>query len=132
MSVLCASLEEVMKEMPRVASRYTDEVVNSDHLHGSWPEEELHHVYTGTEGLTGSEAHIISTHKTPLPFGQPWPRAPNLNIQKVNTISFAQHEKDEMRELTQASEILTFPLGDSESNLKEFSVVFREKLLLSF
>ena len=120
--VLCASPEEVVKEMPHVASRYADEVIDGDHTHGSQSKEGPHRAHTqGTEGLTGSEAHILSTHKTPPPFDQPQPQAPKPNVLKANTISFAQREKDEMRELTQASEILTFPLDDPESELKEFS-----------
>ncbi|EKM58639.1 uncharacterized protein PHACADRAFT_253113 [Phanerochaete carnosa HHB-10118-sp] len=117
--VLCATSEEVVKEMPHVVSRYTDEVVNGHH-HSDSQKEGQHRAHTqGTEGLTASESHVLSTHHTP-PLQDP-PEFPKPNVLKANTISFAQREKDEMRELTQASEILTYPLDDTESVLKEFN-----------
>lgn len=116
--VLCASPEEVVREMPHVVSRYTDEVVDGEHTSGPQAKEGPHSAHTqGTEGATTSEAHALP-HQTP-PAQEP-AGVPRPNVLKANTISFAQREKDEMRELTQASEILTCPFDD-ETVLKEFS-----------
>ncbi|GJE89850.1 dual specificity phosphatase domain-containing protein [Phanerochaete sordida] len=116
--VLCATPGEVAKEMPHVVSRYTDEVCG-DHQE-SQAKEGPHRAHTkGTEGLTCSEAHTLSTRQAPP--AQDVQQSSKLNVLRANTISFAQREKDEMRELTQASEILTFPLDDAEGVLKEFN-----------
>lgn len=129
--VLCASPEEVVKAMPHVVSRMVDEEFDDGAATATATPAE-HRAHTkGTDALTCSETHVLVSHgmqtdsaeesqeegverPSPSPSSKP-------NILKANTISFAQREKDEMRELTQASEIVTFPLDDDEAVLKEFS-----------
>lgn len=98
--VLRATPEEMVRELPHVVSRMADEVVGS----GAHT--------TGTDALTVTETHGADSH--------PLTKHQQCTMRKANTISFAQREKDEMRELTQASEIMTLPVKDEEE-LKEFS-----------
>ncbi|KAI0342585.1 hypothetical protein BDW22DRAFT_1330430 [Trametopsis cervina] len=90
----------MVRELPHVVARTADEVVGSG-AHTA-----------GTDALTESVTHSAETR--PLTSGQ------ERQLRKANTISFAQREKDEMRELTQASEIVTLPVGDDEER-REFS-----------
>jgi dual specificity MAP kinase phosphatase len=117
--VLCATPEQVAKEMPQVVSRMVDEVVEDGTTLklASEPEGSRRAHTQGTEGLTGTETHLLAAQGAA---GTQEPRRPSRCVRKANTISFAQREKDEMRELTQASEIVTFPLDDPEHILKEF------------
>ena len=90
----------MVREMPHVVSRMADEVIGSG-AHTA-----------GTDALTVSETHPADLH--------PFTKRQQCTLRKANTINFAQREKDEMRELTQASEIVTVPLKDDEES-KEFS-----------
>ncbi|KAI0090972.1 hypothetical protein BDY19DRAFT_667817 [Irpex rosettiformis] len=82
----------MVHEMPHVVSRMANEVVGSG-AHTA-----------GTDALTVSETHPADLH--------PLTKRQQCTLRKANTISFAQREKDEMRELTQASEIVTMPLKE--------------------
>lgn len=96
--VLHASPEEMVKEMPTVVSRMSDEVVGAH--------------TQGTDAETTSETHSADTHTAASPRRE---AQQEICLHRANTISFAQREKDEMRELTQASEIVTFPVEDDSS-----------------
>lgn len=98
--VLQASPEDMVRELPHVVSRMADQVIGS----GAHT--------TGTDALTVSETHPTDLH--------PFTKQEQCTLRKANTISFAQREKDEMRELTQASEIATLPLVDDKER-DEFS-----------
>ncbi|KIP06250.1 hypothetical protein PHLGIDRAFT_466388, partial [Phlebiopsis gigantea 11061_1 CR5-6] len=120
--VLCASPEEIVKEVPDVVSRMNDEVVCGGGAKGGDTRLE-HRAHTkGTDALTVPETHVLEPRGS-RPASPPPHRHMTVapTVLKANTISFAQREKDEMRELTQASEILTFPLDDDEATLKAFS-----------
>ncbi|KAI0695367.1 hypothetical protein BC835DRAFT_951578 [Cytidiella melzeri] len=98
--VLQASPEEVLRDLPHVVARTAAEVVGSG-AHTS-----------GTDALTVSETHSSDPH--------PLTKHQQCTLRKANTINFAQREKEEMRELTQASEILTIPV-ESDEERKEFN-----------
>ena len=66
---------------------------------------------TGTDALTVSETHPAAPHSQSTEQQQ---QHEQCLLRRANTISFAQREKDEMRELTQASEILTVPVADDD------------------
>lgn len=126
--VLCASPDDIAKEMPHVVSRMVDEVVYDGDAKAVDAPEEQHRAHTkGTDALTVSETHVVdprSGAQHPSLPPQDTPATPSSSapaVLKANTISFAQREKDEMRELTQASEIVTFPLDDAEPVLKAFN-----------
>ncbi|THG96393.1 hypothetical protein EW026_g5436 [Hermanssonia centrifuga] len=99
--VLEARPEEMVREMPNVVARMADEVVGS----GAHT--------TGTDAATHSDTHPADTHAPTQPKSR-------CELRRANTISFAQREKDEMRDLTQATEILTFPVEDDQTE-EEFS-----------
>lgn len=87
----------MVRDLPHVVSRMSDEIIGSG-AHTA-----------GTDALTMSETHSADSHST-----QQQQQQQQCLLRKANTISFAQREKDEMRELTQASEIVTVPVTDDE------------------
>jgi len=105
--VIHSSPEEMARDLPQVVMRMADEIIGSG-AHTA-----------GTDASASSETHSADVHAPALPESKE--RCQQQMLRKANTISFAQREKDEMRELTQASEILTLPFDEDGTKELEAS-----------
>ncbi|KAI0052287.1 hypothetical protein FA95DRAFT_1533071 [Auriscalpium vulgare] len=105
--VLRASAADMRRDMPQLLARYQDEPVHGDGGAG------LPH--GGGAHTDGTDAHVA--RESPAP----------ARVLKANTVNFAQREKEEMRDLTRASEILSYipPSALSLSSMPDVSDTVR-------